>query len=945
MVAIALLVVLLSAISGYAKRPESDPGSPYSCTRTGTVRFDGSGSTDPDGTIIKYEWKVDGARVGLVEGTEQDPPDSFFDYDLSGEGYSLGVHEVKLKVTDDNGEKKEAATTLTVLNAPPVATVDSDTTLEETPVTTNIVANDTDGDGTVGVSTVAIGSGPSNGSVVNNGDGTVTYTPSANFDGSDTYTYTVQDNDGDTSNEATVTITVTGVNDAPVVNDIPDQTIAEGGNLAAINLDNYVSDVDNTDDQMAWTYSGDSNLTIDITNRVATITPKNADWNGSETITFRATDPGSLFDEDPATFTVTAVNDAPVANAYSDTTPEDTPLTTNVVANDSDVDGTVVASTVAVVSGPSNGSVVNNGDGTITYTPSANFDGSDTYTYTVQDNNGATSNEATVTITVNPVNDPPVAIADSDATPEDTPLTTNVVANDSDVDGTIVASTVTIGSGPNNGSVVNNGDATITYTPSANFDGSDTYTYTVQDNNGATSNEATVTITVTAVNDPPVATADSDTTPEDTPLTTNVAANDTDIDGTVVASTVAIGSGPSNGSVVNNGDGTVTYIPNANFNGRDTYTYTIRDNNGAPSNVATVTIAVGPVNDTPIANDDTVLTDENTSLSIEVTINDDDLDGTIDPATIVIADAPEGGTVQVARDGTITYSPTSDFSGIDSFTYTVEDNEGAASNVAMVIVTVLGVNDPPIAEDDLATTKSGVPVSIAVLGNDSDPDGSLTPATVTTLLEPESGTATVNWDGTITYTSVEGFVGTDQFSYRVEDAHDAISNEATVTVEVLEVIGGGGRGLSAQEAMPSLDFLKHDTDDISWLILAESEEKEGSHYILTLGSTVLEELALSDDIQPTEIRAGAPLEVGLEFSEEERKTRGWPRIRVTRSDFVESTGGGAAGIDLGYSFYGRCVDGFCWLGIDTIDLLPGRYNFWIVHGEGKALLVPILVLP
>jgi VCBS repeat-containing protein len=421
------------------------------------------------------------------------------------------------------------------------------------------------------------------------------------------------------------------------------------------------------------------------------------------------------------------------------------------------------------------------------------------------------------------------------------------------------------------------------------------------------------------------------------------------IDGSRVATigilTAMLDTTASNGMLTLKSDGSFTYTPNSNFNNTDTFTYHASDGT-ANSNVATVTITVGPVNDPPIAYDDTVLTDENTSLSIKVTLNDDDPDGTIDPTTITIAGAPVNGTVQVAGDGTITYSPNAFFSGIDQFTYTVEDNEGATSNVAMVMVTVVGVNDPPIAGDDFVTTKSGVPVSIAILSNDSDPDGSLIPETVTMLSEPESGTATVNLDGTITYTSVEGFVGTDQFTYRVEDAHNTISNEATVTVEVLEMCGeGGDNKCAAQEAMSTHRFLKHDTNNISWLVLVDPEEKERSYYILIVDSTVLEEFALSANIQPTETHAGAPLEVGLELSAEERRTRGWPWIRVTGPDLAESANGGAAGIGVGYSFSGRSANGLYWLGINTSNLPPGRYNFWIVYGERKTLLVPILVLP
>jgi VCBS repeat-containing protein len=554
--------------------------------------------------------------------------------------------------------------------------------------------------------------------------------------------------------------------------------------------------------------------------------------------------------------------------------------------------------------------------------------------------------EDSATFTVNAVNDSPVAQDDAYSASEDTQLNIvapGVLANDSDIEADSL--TAMLDTTASNGMLTLKSDGSFTYTPNSNFNNTDTFTYHASDGT-ANSNVATVTITVGPENDPPVANDDSNTTPEDTLVTTNVVANDTDVDGTVVASTVAIGSGASNGSVVNNGDGTVTYRPDANFNGSDTYTYTLRDNYGAPSNAATVTITVGPVNDPPIAYDDTVLTDENTSLSIKVTLNDDDPDGTIDPTTITIAGAPVNGTVQVAGDGTITYSPNAFFSGIDQFTYTVEDNEGATSNVAMVMVTVVGVNDPPIAGDDFVTTKSGVPVSIAILSNDSDPDGSLIPETVTMLSEPESGTATVNLDGTITYTSVEGFVGTDQFTYRVEDAHNTISNEATVTVEVLEMCGeGGDNKCAAQEAMSSVGFLKHDTNNISWLVLVDPEEKERSYYILIVDSTVLEEFALSANIQPTETHAGAPLEVGLELSAEERRTRGWPWIRVTGPDLAESANGGAAGIGVGYSFSGRSANGLYWLGINTSNLPPGRYNFWIVYGERETLLVPILVLP
>ncbi|MFN4764668.1 Ig-like domain-containing protein, partial [Gillisia sp. Q332] len=168
----------------------------------------------------------------------------------------------------------------------------------------------------------------------------------------------------------------------------------------------------------------------------------------------------------------------------------------------------------------------------------------------------------TITINVTPVNDAPVAVDDTATTDEDTAVNINVLANDTDVDGDTL--TVTQTTAPTNGSVVINTDYTITYTPDANFNGTDTFTYTITDGNGGT-DTATVTVTVNPINDAPVAVDDTATTDEDTAVTVSVLTNDTDVDGDTL--TVTETTAPSNGSVVINGDGTITYTPNENFNG------------------------------------------------------------------------------------------------------------------------------------------------------------------------------------------------------------------------------------------------------------------------------------------------------------------------------------------------------------------------------------------
>ena len=171
---------------------------------------------------------------------------------------------------------------------------------------------------------------------------------------------------------------------------------------------------------------------------------------------------------------------------------------------------------------------------------------------------------------VDPVADvPPVANDDTATTNQDTAVTINVVANDTDADGDLDPTSVVVTGGPANGTVVNNGDGTVTYTPNTGFFSppDDTFTYTVGDLAGNTSNTATVTVTVNQVipNQPPVANDDTATTNQDMAVTINVVANDTDVNGDLDPTSVALVSTPANGTVVNNGDGTVTYTPNAGF--------------------------------------------------------------------------------------------------------------------------------------------------------------------------------------------------------------------------------------------------------------------------------------------------------------------------------------------------------------------------------------------
>ncbi len=245
------------------------------------------------------------------------------------------------------------------------------------------------------------------------------------------------------------------------------------------------------------------------------------------------------------TITVTAVNDAPVAVNDTATVSEDSAGTNgNVLGNDTDVDtGTTLTATLA--ESPANGTVTLAANGTFTYTPAPDFNGTDSFTYTASDGT-AVSNVATVTITVTAVNDAPMAVNDTASTTEETAVSGAVLGNDLDVEpGTTL--TAALDAGPANGTVTLAANGTFTYTPAANFSGTDSFTYTASDG-AAVSNVATVTITVTGVNDAPVAVNDTASTPEETAVSGTVLGNDTDVD-TGTTLTATLGASPANGAV------------------------------------------------------------------------------------------------------------------------------------------------------------------------------------------------------------------------------------------------------------------------------------------------------------------------------------------------------------------------------------------------------------
>ena len=314
-------------------------------------------------------------------------------------------------------------------------------------------------------------------------------------------------------------------------------------------------------------------------------------------------------------------------------------------------------------------------------------------------------------------NQAPAAADDTATTAEDVAATIAVLGNDSDADGD--ALTLASVSGPAHGTAIANADGTISYTPAANYSGADSFSYTINDGQGGSATAA-VSVTVTDVNDAPVAAADAAATSEDTPVAIAVLANDSDGDSATLTPIVV--SGPANGSATVQADGSVTYAPAANFNGTDSFTYKASDG-AAESGVVTVTIAVEAVNDAPVVGVDSYSLDEDGSLFVAdpgVLGNASDAEG--DSLSAMVVTGPAHGALTLNADGSFSYTPDANYHGADSFTYRATDGV-VDSAEATVTLTINSVNDLPVAVNDAFGTNEDTGITASapgVLANDND---------------------------------------------------------------------------------------------------------------------------------------------------------------------------------------------------------------------------------
>lgn len=517
--------------------------------------------------------------------------------------------------------------------------------------------------------------------------------------------------------------------------------------------------------------------------------------NATVSVVSRPAGGGGYTNQVSITIVFPVTNTAPTGVADSYTTAEDTQkvvVAPGVLGNDTDAQGDAL--TAEKVTDPAHGSVALAASGSFTFTPDADYSGADSFTYKAKDAAGLYSAATTVSLTVTPVNDVPVALDDSASTDEEVAVDISVLGNDSDVDSSSL--TVTGAGDGAHGTTAYDANSVV-YTPAPDFFGSDSFTYTVGDGDGGT-DQATVTVTVSNVNDAPVAADDSASTDEDTPLTVavpGVLANDGDVDGDGLTASVVDGPGHASAFSLD-ADGSYSYSPVANWFGTDSFTYRASDG-GATSGVATVTITVAPVNDAPVADDETLTLAEDAQGTVAVLVGDTDVEGD----TLAVTGKTDGanGTVAINADGTLTYTPAADFSGTDSFTYTVCDDHAttpaseAGCDTATVAVTVTAVNDAPVVTaGDPASTDEGSPVSISATFTDVD------------QAEGETYTASIAWgDGSTSAGTVTGNTVTGTHTY-VDDEAGAADDvfQAVVTVTDAGTTNGAADPLSDTATVP-----------------------------------------------------------------------------------------------------------------------------------------------
>ncbi len=783
---IAQLVALNAAASNAAPVAVADT---YSTAEDAALNVTASGvlgnDSDPDGPLPLQASLVTGPSNGVLvlgangsvlytPNANYNGPDSFTYQAYDGAAAYSNTVSVSITVTPAN-------------DAPVAHTVVTSTS-EDTTKAVTMDGTDVDGDPLI----YEIVDDPADGWLTDLSGSSVTYHPNPNFHGGDSFTYRVKDTSNAYSGPATVNITINSVNDPPDPGGWYSESL-EGLSMGPLSVSG--SDVDGDVVSYSGLTSADAPAGI-IMNLTPTgsfsFTPP-ADWNGDFHFSWTADDGHGGTATGFGHAIVHQVNDAPTANTDAASVNEDAAsgVLVSVLANDSKgpPDEASQELTITAVTQGANGSVAIVG-GQVRYTPAANYNGPDSFTYTVRDNGQTNSifpfddfksDTGTVNITVDAVNDAPSFTKGEDVT----------VAEDSGPHiFTVWATNISLGPADESGQARNfivtndnhalfstqpaiTADGDLTFTLAADAFGSATVSVSLHDNGGNanggvdTSPEQTFSITVTPANDAPVAHGVVTSTAEDT--TKAVTMDGTDVDGDPLIYEIV--DDPADGWLTDLSGSSVTYHPNPNFHGGDSFTYRVKDTSNAYSGPATVNITINSVNDPPDPGGWYSESLEGLSMG-PLSVSGSDVDGdVVSYSGLTSADAPAGIIMNLTPTGSFSFTPPADWNGDFHFSWTADDGHGGtATGFGHAIVHQ--VNDAPTANTDAASVNedaaSGVLVS--VLANDSKgpPDEASQELTITAVTQGANGSVAIV-GGQVRYTPAANYNGPDSFTYTVRD--------------------------------------------------------------------------------------------------------------------------------------------------------------------------------
>ena len=635
-------------------------------------------ATDADGDALTYQITTQPAHGSVVLDTTTGQ----FVYVPAADYHGDDSFVVTITDARGNSATSTISVAVTPVNDLPVTADVNLSTDEDAAVAGQVLATDVDGE-TLGYT---LGAAPANGSVtLDPVTGDFVYTPAANFNGTDSFVVVISDGQGG-SVTSRVAVNVAPVNDAPVASNLALTTDEDVAVSAQVNA----TDVDGDALSYAVTTSPQNGvLILNPATGEFTYTP-DTHYNGSDSFIVTISDGNGGTTTSTVTIGVTPLNDAPVVTpvALADINEDGSIVITqaDLLAGASDLDGDVLtAINLSLTTG--NGSLIDNGDGTWTFTPATDWNGDVSFAFEASD--GTVNIPNTASLTVVSENDAPVTSNLALTTDEDVAVTGQISATD--VDGDTLSYTVT--ALPQNGVLVLNPvTGEFTYTPDSHYNGSDSFIVTISDGNGGTTT-STVTIGVTPVNDSPVvapvALADINEDGSIVITQADLLAGASDLDGDVLTA-INLSLTTGSGGLIDNGDGTWTFTPAADWNGDVGFAFEVSDGTVNMPNTASLTVV--SENDAPVTSDLALTTNEDIAVTGQLSATD--IDG--DNLSYIITTAAANGTVNIDPDtGTFTYTPNANYNGSDSFMVTVTDGNGGSATSA-ITVDVLPVADTPI---------------------------------------------------------------------------------------------------------------------------------------------------------------------------------------------------------------------------------------------------------